>query len=390
MPTRKSPVLTLAAIMALTLFTACHDKIEPGVSEAPAKPPRAVGIETAHPSESPGAIQVVGTVRAKESSTLSAKVTGVITSVKVEEASRVRAGEVLVTIDPTAVDASAQKAGAAVAEARQAKNASLSALESAKAQFRLAEATFRRYEKLHADHLVSFQEFDQAKASQENAEAAVNQARASVDAASQRIGQTIAGQAEVGVSVRDTLIRAPYDGVVTKKHVSAGDLASPGAPLLALESFSGLRADIEVPESMAKSLSVGANIGVTVEGASPDPYTATIRTIQPSADEKSRTVTIQADLPSDPAIRSGMFARASLFVASAKAMSVPESAVVRHGQLEGLFVVDEKNAARLRMVRVGATGGGRAEIVSGLAPGTRYVAAPPAGLSDGDRVEAAR
>lgn len=390
MPIRKSPVLTLAALMVLTFFTACHDKIEPGISDAPPSPPKSVKIETAAPADSPGAIQVVGTVRAREASTLSAKIMGVITSVTVEEASRVRAGEVLVFIDPAAIDASAQKAGAAVAEARQAKNAALSALESARAQFRLAEATFRRYEKLHADHLVSFQEFDQAKAARDNAEAAVSQAKASVDAASQRIGQAEAGQAEVGVSVRDTRVRAPYDGVVSKKFVSAGDLASPGAPLLALESFSGQRADIGVPESLAGSLAVGQRLLVSVSGASADPYTAVVRAILPSADEKSRTVTVQADLPKDPALRSGMFARTDIPIKSAPVLTVPGSAVVRHGQLEALFVVDGKNAARLRMVRVGATGGGRAEIVSGLAPGTRYVADPPAGLSDGDRVEAAR
>ncbi|MBI5845187.1 MAG: efflux RND transporter periplasmic adaptor subunit [Deltaproteobacteria bacterium] len=390
MPMRKSPVLTMAAIMALSVFTACHDKIEPGVSDAPTSPPKSVKIETAATADSTGTIQVVGTVRAREASTLSAKIMGVITSVTVEEASRVRAGEVLVFIDPTAIDASAQKAGAAVAEARQAKNAALSALESARAQFRLAEATFRRFEKLHADHLVSFQEFDQAKASRDNAEAAVNQAKASVDAASQRIGQAVAGQAEVGVSVRDAQVRAPYDGVVTKKYVSAGDLASPGAPLLALESFSGQRADIGVPESLAGSLAVGQRLAVSVSGASADPYTAVIRAILPSADEKSRTVTVQADLPKDPALRSGMFARTDIPVKSARVLTVPESAVVRHGQLEALFVVDGKNAARLRMVRVGATGDGRAEIVSGLSEGTRYVAAPPAGLSDGEKVEAAR
>lgn len=390
MSMRKHILPFLPALAALILFSACHDQIEPGSPDAPKGPAKAVKLETAGLEGSRTGITVVGTVRAREASTLSAKVTGVITAVNVEEAQRVRAGEVLVSIDPTAIDASARKAEAAVAQARQGQAAAVSALESAKAQLRLAQATYKRYAQLNADHLISLQEYDQAKASSDSAQAAVNQAQASVDAAARQVDQAVAGQAEVKVSVGDTLVRAPYDGVVSKKYVSPGDLAAPGTQLLALESFTGLRADMEIPESLAGKLSVGQTLAVSVSGASPAPYTATIKAVLPSADEKSRTVTVQADLPSDPALRSGMFARAEIPVASTEVMSIPESAVVRRGQLEGVFAVDSKGAARLRLVRLGDAKGGMVRIISGMAAGTRYVAAPPIGLTDGDMVEAAR
>ncbi len=379
----------LTAAAAALLITACSEKIEPGGVNEPPRPIVAAKTARAASLSRPETLEVVGTVKADLSSTLSAKILGTVRKVHTAEGRMVKAGELLVSIDPESADAGSQKARAARAEALGGEAEAASALASARAQYGLAEATFKRYERLYAAGLVSLQEFDQMKAGMTSAKAAVGQAEAAVTAAARRVDQASAGMTEARVNVKDTRILAPYDGVVSQKFVSDGDLAAPGAPLLSVESLSGLRADFDVPESLGRLPRPGDRIYVTVAGASAGPFTATVRVLLPAADEKTRTLTLEVDLPRIAGLRSGMFARAALPLGDAPVIEIPETAVRSEGQVDGFFLVDEKGVARFRILRLGKSGGGKVAVLSGLAPGERYVVSPPLSLADGDRVEEA-
>lgn len=159
----------------------------------------------------------------------------------------------------------------------------------------------------------------------------------------------------------------------------------PGQALLRLEAPGAFRFESRVPETLtADGLAIGMSVAVRLDGLDRD-LTGSIAEIQPASDEATRTRLVKIDLPPTAGLRSGRFGRLLLTTGASDAASVPAEALVRHGQLEGVFVL-QSGSARLRLVRTARERDGRLEIASGLAGDERVVLAA-AGLVDGQRVE---
>src|SRR5262249_44952926 len=158
-----------------------------------------------------------------------------------------------------------------------------------------------------------------------------------------------------------------FAGVITSKLTSVGDTALPGQPLLVLEAPSALRLEAQVPETTGESLAVGDPVPVRVEGIDHG-LEGRHAEIQPAAGAAGRTRLFKIDLPDTPGLRSGQFGRALLPGRESTTVTVPSEAVVHHGQLESVLVVDS-GVARLRLVRSGREWKGRMEISSGLSGG---------------------
>jgi RND family efflux transporter MFP subunit len=285
-----------------------------------------------------------GSVRADQSATLMARVQGVVAAIRATPGSMVAAGDVLVELD--ALELSAMR-------------------DQAKAQAAQAAADFARVQRLFDGQTASKAEFDAA------------QARAAASAAA-------AAQAEVMVGY--TRIRAPFAGVVVRRHAEVGDLLSPGRPVIDLEDQTTLRLNVEVPESLSALVTVGAALRVQIPAAGFDAETQVVE-VTPAADPISRTVLAKLTLPKGlAALRSGQFGRVGVPLAQGELLSVPASAVVRRGQLDAVFVVAE-GVARLRLVRLGGVSDGQVAIRAGLSAG-ELVALEPANLRDGQPVGA--
>jgi RND family efflux transporter MFP subunit len=173
--------------------------------------------------------------------------------------------------------------------------------------------------------------------------------------------------------------------VITEKHVLPGDLATPGLPLLGLESTQRLRAEGAVPEQAARDLRIGRPLGVHLEGVETT-VLGDIEELSAAADANSRSLLVKVALP--PGLgRSGQFARLQVLIGHSEAILVPSSAVTRFGQMERVFVVEHGRAV-LRLVKTGRTVADRTEILAGLTAGETVVLAPPATLRDGQPVTA--
>lgn len=183
-----------------------------------------------------------------------------------------------------------------------------------------------------------------------------------------------------------TTIRAPFAGVVSRKPGNAGDLATPGLPLLELEGTDDFQIEAGLPESLAGQLAAGARVAAAVPAAGVS-FTATLAELSSASDPVARTVPAKFTIPAGTAVRSGQFARIQLAGDPQPALLVPLAAVSPAGQLERVFVVGAGNRAILRLVKTGATRGGRCEILSGLSAGERVVLAPPADLREGRLLE---
>lgn len=385
---RIPPAIAVLVLVVAAMAAGCSDKIEPGTTP-PARGP-AVTAPVTVATETPQSLiyEAVGTVRARVAATVSSKLMGTVLAFEVREGDRVQKGDLLVVLDDRQVAAQLSQAQAAYEEARKAEAGAVSARQAAEAGAEQALLAYRRSQALLEGEAMTREAFEAAEARHRQAQAALAQAEAMVAAAFSRVLQAQAAVEAARVVRLDARITAPFDGQVTAKLANAGDLAVPGSPLLALEQMSsGYRVDLAVPETYASQVRVGQPVAIRIPAASEAPLAGTVEVIVPSADPGSRSFGVQVGLPASATLRSGMFARAALPVGERPMLRIPATAIVQKGQLTGVFIVDETDTARFRLVRTGRAVGDQVEVIAGLTPGTRLVAAPPLQLANGSAVE---
>lgn len=380
----------LATLVTAAALLSCGGEIGPGTEANPPSETVKASVAEAQVTQEPFLYEAVGTITARTASTISAKLMGTVLAVHVHEGDLVKADDLLVTLDPRQVTAQLDKAQAALREARRAETSAMSARNAAKAAAELANATYRRYTQLIKDNSASQQEFDEVEARHRQAQAALAQAEAQLEASQSRIQQAAAAVREATLSKKDAMVRAPYDGQVVSKMVDEGDLASPGTPLLTVEQEGLFCADLVLPERHIQAIKVGQPVKVTVSALNSQPVTGKVGRIVPSADIQSRSFQVKVNMPPGLDLKSGMFARVFIPLGGTGMMLVPQTAVVVHGQLTGVFIVDQDHVARLRLVRTGKQYGDRVEIISGLQAGQRYVTDVPVKLQAGVKVEESR
>jgi len=382
----KKRFLFLTALLMVLFPLACGEKIEPGTAKKSAPVVKGVSVATAQMTEQPLIYEAVGTVQAGISSKLSSKLLGTVESIRVREGDRVKKGEALIILDQRQVKAQVRKAEAGLAEAGKALTAAISAREAAAAQKKLSFATYERYRDLKKQAMVSAQVFEEKEAGYHQAEAALEKAGAMVAAARARVKQAEANLAAVRVTSKDAVITAPHDGIIIAKLVDKGDLASPGTPLLTIETTHGFCVDMLLPETYIGYVEPRQKVFVEVPALKTGPLEGNVCTIVPSADQKSRSFIVKINLPIERSVTSGMFARVQVPTGQTKKLLINRSAVIIRGQLTGLYLVDSDNIAHFRLIRPGKSSGDSVEVLSGLKEGDRYVAEPVPALVDGARV----
>ena len=294
-------------------------------------------------------VAVEATVEAVRQATLGSQVAGRIVELPVKAGDTVRAGQVLARIDARAADA-------AVAASR-------SQLAEAEANLANAKRVNERNKALAAQKFVSQAAVDQSESAYQAALAQVEAVRAN------------AGSAAVA---RDwTTIVAPYAGVVGETLAELGDMATPGKPIVTVFDPREMRAVASVPQAtVAKAKLDGARVDLPGLATTLTPARATV---VPLADAKSHTTRVRFDLPPVAGLAPGQYARVRLPVGVATMLAVPGSALVRRGEVTGVYVIDAKGAPRLRQVRTGErVGDDEIEILAGLSGGETIAANPVA------------
>jgi RND family efflux transporter MFP subunit len=378
--------LYLLIVLIMLLPAACKDKIEPGTAKKTPPVVKGVTVATARVTDQPVIYEAVGTVLAGISSKLSSKLLGTVESIRVREGDRVKEGEALIILDQRQVKAQVLKADAGLAEARKALTAAISAREAAASQKKLSFATYERYRDLKKQAMVSAQVFEEKEAGYQQAEAALERAGAMVAAARERVKQAEANLADVSVTKKDAVIVAPHDGIITAKLVDKGDLASPGTPLLTIETTRGFCVDMLLPETYIGYVEPRQKVLVEVPALKTGLLEGNVCTIVPTADQKSRSFIVKINLPIEMSVTSGMFARVQIPTGHSRQLLINRSAVIIRGQLTGLYLIDSDNTAHFRLIRIGKTSGDSVEVLSGLKEGDRYVEKPLPALVDGSRV----
>jgi len=355
------------------LLMGCGEKIEPGNVKTSIKEHVKATVVSAKIIRQPSIYESVGTVSAKIVSTISSKLMGAVKEVFVREGDNVKTGDRLAIIDDRQTAAMLRQAKAALAEARRAETGAGAGAE-------LARATYTRYQNLMKDESASLQEFDEIKSRYQ-------QAQAGLAAAKQRVKQAEASLSSAAASANDAVIVSPYDGTIRAKMIDVGDLATPGKPLFTLETTGNYIVDLLLPEQYIHAVGLDQEVTVTVSALNNKAFTGSVQEIFPAADAKSRSFLVKVRIPADKALRSGMFARVSIPVGESGLLFIPLTAVIHSGQLTGIYIVDNSQTAKFRLIRTGRTFGESIEVLSGLKEGDRYVTAPPPTLINGMKVE---
>lgn len=378
--------------LSMVLVVACGAS-EPESRQAAASSPSEISTDTVSLDQVRNTLELMGIVRAGTQASVAAQLMAQVKAAPVAVGDRVRRGQVLFELDSSeltarmaAARAAAAQAESAIAEARQAEQAAQGGVAAAEAQLRLAEATYQRFEALRERESVSPQEFDEVRSRRDAAEGELRRAVASVESAKARQAQAERGlqraEAEIGLAETQlgyTRVRAPFDGVVTAKRAQVGDLATPGMPLLELDSEEGYQLVVEVPESHVGTVQPNGSLKTRIAALNQD-LTGRVSEVQPGADPERRTFTVKLDLPPAEGLRSGLFGRLLLPVGTEEMLTVPKSALVSRGSLSAVFVVDVNGKPHLRLLKLGRDLDGRVEVLGGVQSGERVAAPPPSEL----------
>ncbi len=378
---RRKPLLLPVTLLLLPF--GCARTTEQADPEKAAAIP--VRIETVRLTPWEEIYESSGTVRAREKAIIASKVMGTILSVTVKPGDAVRAGQLLVQIESEELAAEINHAEAGQAAAERAVSQAEKALAAAEAEARLASLTYRRLEGLLAKRSVSQAEFDQAEARNRAAEAALEAAAARVQEAQAQQRQAAAALVAAQVRKGYTEIAAPFAGIVAAKNVDPGTVATPGMPLITLETGSNFQLEASLPETRLAAVRVGQLVRLSIPAIGLDASGRVVE-VEPTADVGSRASRVKIGLPAAAGLRSGLFGRAYFSLGSVDRLSVPQAAVERQGQLVSVFVVSQ-GVARRRLVTLGRTSGDRPEVLSGLSPGEAVAVSDVEKLADGSPVE---
>ncbi|MGA7915797.1 MAG: efflux RND transporter periplasmic adaptor subunit [Candidatus Acidiferrales bacterium] len=321
-----------------------------------------ISVIVAQKTTVPDWLQVVGTVRATQTSQVSSQMMGTIIEIRAQDGDRVRRGQVLATIDDA-------QPGSAVNQALAALDAAREEVSAADSMLVLAGATLKRYQQLYDKKSVSPQEFDEVKARYQSAAAR----RAMAQAQQQ---QANAALVQARTTLGYTQIRAPFAGIVTEKSAQAGALASPGMPIFTIENTQNYRLEIPVDESDIRLIHAREPAAVTIDALGDRNLPGRVVQIVPAADPASRSFLVKIGLPVDGHLRSGLFGRAAFARGARPALLIPRAALVARGQLRGIYVVGTNQIAELRYVTLGNNVAEQVEVLSGLQAGEKLVAEP--------------
>jgi multidrug efflux system membrane fusion protein len=396
-------ISVIASVVLLLVVTSCAKTTE---STQPGPIVQGAKIETVKTSSVDDYYEAVGTVHAKNSSVVAARIMGNITSVRVREGDRVRAGQTLIEIENRDAPVQIQKAQAGVRESNDALDeaqrnirAAESARDAARANESLASSTFNRYQTLFNRQSVSPQEFDEvrtklevAKAESERADRMLQATRARQNQTLGRIDQAKADVSNARIYAGYARLASPINGVVVSKQAEVGSMAMPGAPLLTIENDANYQLELSVEESQLGKIHLGDQASVTIEALGNQQPTCSVVEIVPAADPNSRSYTVKLSLPNitGQQLRSGIYGKARFVSGVRSLLSVPQKAITQNGQLVSVFVVDQSGTARMRLIKTGEKIGERVEVLSGLNDGEQIVSEVFPQLKDGTRVRESR
>jgi membrane fusion protein, multidrug efflux system len=287
------------------------------------------------------------TLEAEDEATVMAKTGGVIEQILVEEGDRVRAGAVLARLETDKLELEVARASASADKLEQ---------------------DFKRNESVYQRNLISREAYERTKFELEAARAAADLAQ---------------------LALQDSEIKAPFDGVITARHIKRGNTLQAGEPAFRVTRLDRLQANLHVPERDIHKLRAGHPVKLTVDAWPGRTFDGAIIRVNPVVDASSGTVKVTALMAvNKPELKPGMFGRVEiLYDKRDNAILVDRDAVLTEDAQQSVFVINEGKARR-RLIKTGYSDAYNYEVVEGLQAGDQVVTTGQSNLKDDAKVQA--
>jgi RND family efflux transporter MFP subunit len=396
-----STILMLLGTALAVTMGGCGGQAAPGPIGAGAGKstgaPVQVRVQAAREASLERTVTVTGTLAAEDQVAMGFKVAGRIEAIAVDLGSRVSPGQTIARLAPVDFQLRVQQAEAALQQARarlgldpkgtseQVDPEKTAVVRQARAVLDEARLTYGRVKTFVDRGISSRAELDSADAAQKVADGRYEDA---IEEVRNRQAVLIQRKTELDLARQemvDTVLIAPFPGIIRERTVSPGQYVNAGAPIATLVRMHPLRLQADVPEREASNVKVGQQVKVRVEGDA-TVYAGRIVRVSPAIDEQSRSLRIEAEVGNEAAtIRPGSFATGDIVVAGATpAILVPTSALVSFAGVEKVLTVTGEKVAE-RRVELGRREGQSVEILKGLTAGDRVIV-EPGNLVDGETV----
>ncbi|WP_189523851.1 MULTISPECIES: efflux RND transporter periplasmic adaptor subunit [unclassified Mesorhizobium] len=351
-------LVALAAVAALKAYGRATP--EPAAQTPAPAATLTVSVEKVVPQTVTSWVSATGTVAAWQEATIGAEESGLrLTEVLVAEGDHVKAGDVVARLDDALLKAQLAEQKAAVAQAQATLDSALSAAA--------------RANKLLASNAVSTETAEEKATAVKTGKAGVDQA----EAAAQRL------QAQLD----RTIIRAPFDGIVSSKPAVTGSIVQAGTELMKMVRDGRLEVGVLVPEKVLAAIS--ARQPANIVDASGRAFSGSVSSIAETVNSTTRLATVYVAVGEGSGLKPGMFARVTIETVASRQLTVAETALVWHDGKPAVFVVGDDGKVSARPVVTGTRQNGRVAIESGLPEGAPVVVAGAGFLNDGNLVRVA-
>lgn len=314
-------------------------------------------------------IALSGRIEALQSASISTRVMGYITGVYVKTGDKVQKGQLLFSVNSDDIVAKRAQVDASVIQAE--------------ALFNSAQKDFDRYTALFREQSATAKELD-------NITLQYKSAKAGLDAARQM-------RNEVNAQLSYTNVTAPFNGIVTQKLIDAGNMATPGMPVLTIETNSLLQVTATVPETQISEVKIGGDAKLTISAAGKI-LNGKVSEISNSSQNSGSVYIIKISISEGDRknLMAGMYVNVSLPVAdtlvtegNTSAIMIPVSSIVHKGELDGIYTISGDNQALLRWIRLGKIVNDKVEVLSGLGKSEKFIVHADGDLHNGVPVKIA-
>lgn len=381
----------------LTLFVAvCVLAVLMRQRKAPASNPKAAAVVGVVRGSLATSLTVAGQFQPYQEVDLHAKVSGYIRWIKVDIGDRVRQGEVLAELEAPELQDQLQGAQAEVRHTQSEIERAQSEVESAASTHAALHAAYTRLLEASKERpgLIAEQELDDARAKDQESEAQIGVAKASLDAMQQQLGVSHAESHRIQTLTNYEQIVSPFNGVVTMRYADTGSLIQSGTssntqsmPVVRVAQSDLLRLRMPVPESDVPYIHEGGDVQVKVN-ATGKVFDGKIVRFARALDSDTRTMLTEVDVPNaDLTLSPGMYAETIIQLQQRDdVVFVPAQAVIQSGDQAFVLVVDASHRVEKRIVVLGIQTANRVEITSGLRVGEQVIASGQANYQPGEAV----
>jgi membrane fusion protein, multidrug efflux system len=356
----KKSAAVLLSLSALTVVNACSKGDKASASETTKMETMIVGPENIAVAAN-GSIMtgpsISGTLEPDREAVLRAQVTGSVLQTYADQGQAVNAGTVLARIDASGIQDAYNSARAGLVSARNAAD--------------VAARDLARNEKLLAAGAIAERDIDQSRRASIAAQAALEDANSRLATAEK--------------AYRSTTVTSPFNGIVSERPVSAGDVVQPGTALFTVVDPSSMRLEASVPAEQLASIRIGVTVDFTVSGYPGRQFVGRITRINPTADPTTRQVRIYVSIPNEGrALVGGLFANGRMSTATKLGLVVPQSAVDVRGSIPSVIRVRQGKAEKVP-VKIGLTDktSETIEVLSGIQPGDTLLMGAAMGITPG-------